>query len=145
MDCLSQFKLGYYFVVQTIHGRRYPLVDSERGVVWAHAVFDQGTVNEGTLSDGRKYTFEASIGPAAFWSPRRFSSRNGKIRRVEMIGPAAEYHMNSPWAGRSERELKRGLTPLRFCNHDPATPGTAGRFGWFDGRRLDDSIEPARG
>ena len=52
MDCLSQFKLGYYFVVQTIHGRRYPLVDSERGVVWAHAVFDQGTVNEGTLSDG---------------------------------------------------------------------------------------------
>ena len=26
MDCLSQFKLGYYFVVQAIHGRRYPLV-----------------------------------------------------------------------------------------------------------------------
>jgi len=30
MDCLSQFKLGYYFVVQNIHDRRYPVVDQER-------------------------------------------------------------------------------------------------------------------
>ena len=29
MDCLSQFKLGYYFVVQNIHSRRYPVVDQE--------------------------------------------------------------------------------------------------------------------
>ena len=47
MDCLSQFKMGLYYVVQNIHGRRYPLVDAERGVVWAHVVFDQGTVNSG--------------------------------------------------------------------------------------------------
>ena len=47
MDCLSQFKLGYYFVVQNIHDRRYPVVDQERGIVWAHVVFDQGTVNSG--------------------------------------------------------------------------------------------------
>src|ERR1700722_16521400 len=57
MDCMSQFKLGYYFVVQAIHDRRYPLVDAERGVVWAHVVFDQGTVKSGVLSDGRPYTF----------------------------------------------------------------------------------------
>ncbi len=25
LDCMSQFKLGYYFVVQSIHHRRYPL------------------------------------------------------------------------------------------------------------------------
>ena len=31
MDCLSAFKMGYYFVVQAVHGRRYPLVDAERG------------------------------------------------------------------------------------------------------------------
>ena len=50
MDYLSQFKLGIYFVVQNIHGRRFPLVDRERGIVWAHAVFDQGTVSKGILS-----------------------------------------------------------------------------------------------
>jgi len=33
MDCMTQFKLGYYFVVQSIHGRRYPVIDQERGVV----------------------------------------------------------------------------------------------------------------
>ena len=37
MDCLAQFKMGLYYVVQNIHSRRYPLVDQERGVVWAHS------------------------------------------------------------------------------------------------------------
>ena len=99
MDCLSQFKLGYYFVVQAIHGRRYPLVDSERGVVWSHAVFDQGTVNEGTLSDGRKYTFRSFNRPSSILVTEAFLIDNGKIRRVEMIGPGVSYHLNSPWPG----------------------------------------------
>ena len=99
MDCLSQFKLGYYFVVQAIHGRRYPLVDGERGVVWSHAVFDQGTVNEGTLSDGRKYTFRNFNRPSSILVTEAFLIDNGKIRRVEMIGPGVSYHLNSPWPG----------------------------------------------
>ena len=99
MDCMSQFKLGYYFVVQAIHGRRYPLVDSERGVVWSHAVFDQGTVNEGTLSDGRKYTFRGFNRPSSILVTEAFLIENGKIRRVEMIGPGVSYHLNSPWFG----------------------------------------------
>jgi len=99
MDCLSQFKLGYYFVVQNIHHRRYPLVDAERGVVWAHVVFDQGTVNSGTLSDGRKYTFKGFNRPGSLLVSEAFLIENGKIRRVEMIGPSATYHLTSPWAG----------------------------------------------
>jgi hypothetical protein len=97
LDCLAQFKLGYYFVVQAIHDRHYPLVDRERGVVWAHAVFDQGTVNEGVLSDGRKYTFRGFNRPGSILVTEAFLVENGKIRRVEMIGPAATYHLNSPW------------------------------------------------
>jgi hypothetical protein len=97
LDCLSQFKLGYYFVVQNIHHRRYPLVDSERGVVWSHAVFDQGTVNEGVLSDGRKYAFKGFNRPSSILVTEAFMIENGKIRRVEMIGPSATYHTNSAW------------------------------------------------
>jgi hypothetical protein len=97
MDCLSQFKLGYYFVVQNIHHRRYPLVDNERGVVWSHAVFDQGTVNEGVLSDGRKYAFKGFNRPSSILVTEAFLIENGKIRRVEMIGPSATYHTNSAW------------------------------------------------
>jgi hypothetical protein len=99
MDCLSQFKLGYYFVVQNIHHRRYPLVDNERGVVWSHAVFDQGTVNEGVLSDGRKYAFKGFNRPSSILVNEAFLIESGKIRRVEMIGPSSTYHLNSGWPG----------------------------------------------
>jgi hypothetical protein len=99
MDCLSQFKLGYYFVVQNIHGRRYPVVDRERGIVWAHAVFDQGTVNKGVLSDGRPLEFKGFNRPSSILVTEAFLIENGKIRRVEMVGPAVLYHLNSPWPG----------------------------------------------
>jgi hypothetical protein len=99
MDCLAQFKLGYYFVVQNIHHRRYPVVDLERGVVWSHAVFDQGTVNEGTLSDGRKYAFKGFNRPSSILVTEAFLIESAKIRRVEMIGPSVTYHMNSGWPG----------------------------------------------
>ncbi len=97
MDCLAQFKLGYYFVVQKIHHRRYEVVDQERGVVWTHAAFDQGTVNSGVLSDGRKYTFRGFNRPSSILVTEAFLIENGKIRRVEMVGPSAFYHPNSPW------------------------------------------------
>jgi hypothetical protein len=99
MDCLSQFKLGIYFVVQSIHHRRYPVVDRERGVVWAHAIFDQGTVNKGILSDGRPYSFPGFNRPSSILVTEAFLIENGKIRRVEMVGPGTLYHLNSPWPG----------------------------------------------
>jgi hypothetical protein len=103
LDCMSQFKLGYYFVVQAIHDRRYPLVDAERGVVWAHVVFDQGTVNSGILSDGRPYKFPFFNSPSSILVTEAFLIENGKIRRVEMIGPASTYHLRSAWGGISGR------------------------------------------
>jgi hypothetical protein len=99
MDCMSQFKLGYYFVVQSIHHRRYPVVDQERGIVWSHATFDQGTVNKGVLSDGRPFEFKGFNRPSSILVTEVFLIENGKIRRVEMVGPSAVYHINSPWPG----------------------------------------------
>lgn len=101
MDCLSQFELGYYFVVQNIHHRRYEVVDRERGIVWSHAVFDQGTVNSGVLSTGETYTFRGFNRPSSILVTEAFLIENGKIRRVEMVGPSAPYHLNSPWGGLS--------------------------------------------
>jgi hypothetical protein len=101
MDCLSQFKLGYYFVVQSIHDRRYPVVDQERGIVWSHVVFDQGTVNKGVLSTGQPYEFRGFNRPSSILVTEAFLIENGKIRRVEMVGPSVAYHLNSPWRGLS--------------------------------------------
>ena len=99
LDCMAQFKLGYYFVVQSIHHRRYPVVDAERGVVWSHAIFDQGTVNKGVLSTGQEYTFRGFNRPSSILVNEAFLIENGKIRRVEMVGPGTTYHTNSPWPG----------------------------------------------
>jgi hypothetical protein len=100
-DCLTQFKMGLYYVVQSIHSRRYPLVDAERGVVFAHSVFDQGTVNSGVLADGTKHSYPGFNRPSSILVTEAFLIDDGKIRRVEMIGPSAPYHMNSPWGGLS--------------------------------------------
>jgi hypothetical protein len=100
-DCLTQFKMGLYYVVQSIHNRRYPLVDAERGIVWAYAVFDQGTVNSGVLADGTKHSYPGFNRPSSILVTEAFLIEGGKIRRVEMIGPGAVYHMNSPWGGLS--------------------------------------------
>jgi len=99
LDCMSQFKLGYYFIVQNIHDRRYPVVDRERGIVWSHVVFDQGTVNKGVLSNGKAYEFKGFNRPSSILVTEAFLIENGKIRRVEMVGPSAQYHMNSAWPG----------------------------------------------
>jgi hypothetical protein len=99
LDCLTQFQKGYYYVVQNIHQRRYPLVDMERGVVWAHCTFDQGTVNSGVLSDGTKHSYPGFNRPSSILVSEAFLIENGKIRRVEMIGPSATYHITTPWPG----------------------------------------------
>jgi len=101
MDCLSQFKMGLYYVVQSIHHRRYTVVDRERGVVFAHSVFDQGTVNHGVLADGSEHSYPGFNRPSSILVTEAFLIEDGKIRRVEMIGPAAFYHFNSPWGGLS--------------------------------------------
>ncbi len=99
MDCLAQFKLGYYFVVQAIHHRRYPVVDQERQVVWSHAIFDQGTVNKGVLSNGKAFEFKGFNRPSSILVTEAFLIENNKIRRVEMVGNSTPYHTNSPWPG----------------------------------------------
>lgn len=101
VDCMTGFKMGFYYVVQNVHGRRFPLVDMERGVVWAHCVFDQGTVNSGVLSDGTKHSYNGFNRPSSILVTEAFLLEAGKIKQVEMIGPSAVYHMNSPWGGLS--------------------------------------------
>ena len=56
-------------------------------------------MNSGTLSDGRKYTFKGFNRPSSILVSEAFLIENGKIRRVEMIGPSSTYHLNSAWPG----------------------------------------------
>lgn len=117
MSCQEAFSLGMYYVVQNIHQRRYTVVDRERGVVYAHSVLDQGTVNSGTLSDGRPHSYAGFNRPSSILVTEAFLIEDGKFRSIEMVGPSAPYHINSP-LGRPERELTGRLEQERVIRFE---------------------------
>lgn len=101
LGCKAQLESGYLGIVTNIHHRRFPLVDEERGVVWAYCVFDMGgTVRSIKLSNGETADMSAFAGRASSIEvTEAFRIENGKIRRVEMIGSSVPYHFNSAWPG----------------------------------------------
>jgi len=105
LGCMAQFKSGYYAVVTRIHHRRFPIVDEERGVVWAYVVFDQnGTIHNITLTDGRTVSMGNIFNrPASLEVTEAFKITDGKIRRIEMVGSGLQYHLNSAWGGISDK------------------------------------------
>lgn len=101
LDCKAQLQSGYLGIATRIHSRRFPLVDTERGVVWAYAIFDMGgTVKKIKLTSGETVDMGAFAGRASsIEATEAFRIENGKIRRVEMIGSSVLYHFNSAWPG----------------------------------------------
>ena len=97
--CKAQLESGYLAIVNNIHHRRFPLVDEERGVVWANCVFDMdGTVSRITLNTGEVADMGGFAGRASsIHVTEAFRIENGMIRRVEMIGTSVPYHFNSTW------------------------------------------------
>jgi len=99
-DCKTQLQSGYLAIVNNVHHRRFPLVDEERGVVWANCTFDMdGTVTQiklattGEIADMSGFAGRAS----SIHVTEAFRIENGLIRRVEMIGTSVPYHFNSTW------------------------------------------------
>jgi hypothetical protein len=101
LDCKKQLESGYLAIVTRVHHRRFPLVDEERGVVWSNAVLDLGgTVRSIKLTNGETVDMGAFAGRASsIEATEAFKIEGGKIRRVEMVGGSAPYHLNSPWGG----------------------------------------------
>lgn len=101
--CKAQFESGYLAIVTNIHQRRFPLVDEERGVVYANAILDLGgTVRSITLTSGETVDMSAFAGRASsIEATEAFKIENGLIRRIEMIGPSVPFHLNSAWGGLS--------------------------------------------
>lgn len=104
LTCMQQFKSGYYAVVTRIHHRRFPLVDEERGIVWANVIFDQnGTVQHIHLTTGQDVDMKTFNRPSSIEVTEAFKITDGKIRRIEMAGSGLQYHLNSTWGGISDK------------------------------------------
>jgi hypothetical protein len=89
-----------YAVATRIHSRRYWLVDEERGVVFAYAIFDMaGTVTNLTLTNGQQVSMANFNRPSSIEVAEAFKIERGLIRAIEMVGGSVPYHFASAWQG----------------------------------------------
>ncbi len=98
MGCKEQFSTGLYGVVSDVHDRRFPVIDEERQVVWAQAVFDHcGCKRELTMPDGRVVPIAAFNRPSSILLAEAFAVRGDLIEQVEAVGTSVPYHSDTGW------------------------------------------------
>ncbi len=97
LGCEEQFRLGWYRYDDRLRGRRFPLVDEERGIVLAHGFIDHcGIVGDYALTDGRPASSPVRR-PHSYYLAEAFKIRAGAIEQVEAVFHTVPYHMPSPW------------------------------------------------
>jgi hypothetical protein len=100
LPCEEQFRLGNYRYDDRLRGRRFPLVDEERGIVLAHGFIDHcGRLGEYELTDGTKVASPIRR-PHTFYLSEAFKIRQGAIEQIEANFITVPYHMPSPWDAR---------------------------------------------
>lgn len=100
LGCEEQFRLGNYRYDDRLRGRRFPLVDRERGIVLAHGFIDHcGALGDYELTDGTKVTSPIRR-PHSYYLAEAFKIRDGAIEQVEAVFHTVPYHMPSPWESR---------------------------------------------
>lgn len=95
--CQKQFELGQYRYDDRLRGRRFPLVDEERGIVLAHGFIDhRGVLGDYQLTDGTRVSSPIRR-PHTFYLAEAFKIRDGAIEQIEANFITVPYHMPSPW------------------------------------------------
>lgn len=97
LSAREQFETGYFAFVDRIRDRRYPVVDPERGLVFAFAFFDHsGTIREYELADGTPIT--AGIDrPFSWMIAEAFRIEDGLLTRIEALMTECPYGMKPGW------------------------------------------------
>jgi hypothetical protein len=102
LSCEEQFRQGNYRYDDRLRGRRFPLVDEERGIVLAHGFIDHcGRLGDYELTDGTRVTSPIRR-PHTFYLSEAFKIRQGAIEQIEANFITVPYHMPSPWGGRNQ-------------------------------------------
>ncbi len=100
LSCEEQFRLGQYRYDDRLRGRRYPLVDEERGLVLACGFIDHcGRLADYELTDGTRRTSPIRR-PHTFYFMEVFKIRDDAIQQIESNFITVPYHMPSPWDAR---------------------------------------------
>jgi hypothetical protein len=97
LGCEDQFRMGNYRYDDRLRGRRFPLVDEERGLVLAFGFIDHsGRLADYQLTDGR--TVRSPVRrPHSFYLAELFKIDQGMICQIEANFITVPYNMPSPW------------------------------------------------
>lgn len=97
MTAKQQFETGYFAFVDRIRDRRFPVIDTERGVVFAFAFFDHsGTVRDYTLANGHPVTSRIDR-PFSWQIAEAFRIEKGLFTRIEAVMTGCPYGMPPGW------------------------------------------------
>jgi len=97
LGCEDQFRMGYYRYNDRLRGRRFPLVDEERGLVLTGGFIDKmGRNGEYRLTDG-SMAKPLLYRPHTFYLLELFKLKDGAIEQVEANFITMPYNMPSPW------------------------------------------------
>lgn len=120
LGCGVQFDTGFSVIVTRVRERRYPIVDVERGLVYAEVFFD----HSGTVGSFRMDGKDTAV-PADFRRPKTlqigelFKIEKGRIRQIEAVLLDVPYGMRSGWGTQAKvpAPAVRAAAPAG-CNHD---------------------------
>jgi hypothetical protein len=99
MTCAESFALGYFREDTDLRDRRFPVVDEERGLVYALVFFDHDAVLRSyKLTNGDTQTVTRTA-PWTWEIAEVFKIKNGLIDQVEAAVLAAPYRMRPNWKG----------------------------------------------
>ena len=97
LGCEAQFRTGNYRYDDRLRGRRFPLVDEERGLVFAFGFIDHtGRLDDYALTDGTRVKSHIRR-PHTFYLGELFKIDHGMICQIEANFITVPYHMPSPW------------------------------------------------
>ncbi len=89
--------MGYYRYNDRLRGRRFPLVDEERGLVLAGGFIDKmGRNGDYRLTDGTMAK-PVVYRPHTFYLLELFKIKDGAIEQIEANFITVPYNMPSPW------------------------------------------------
>jgi len=107
--CQRQFELGGFRINKRVRERRFPIIDTERGVVVATGFLDHdNSFDHYRTTDGQERQTLLKW-PNSLSLMEAFKIRSGRIYRVEAIFTYVPYAMHNPWASVSGPYLPPSL------------------------------------
>jgi hypothetical protein len=96
LGCTEQFETGNFAIDTELHGRRFPVIDIERGAVFAWVFFDHdGKSKTITMADGSTRNTRNNL-----WTwqmGESFKIERGLITHIEAWMVEAQYHADGGW------------------------------------------------